>query len=56
MGPVPRAMTLRATGIRLPTFDRPGLGDSDRLPGRSRVYAVSEWPGLAPLPIPTLEA
>lgn len=35
LGPVPRAMTLHATGIRLLTFDRPGFGESDRLPGRS---------------------
>ena len=35
LGPVPRAMTLHATGIRLLTFDRPGFGDSDRLPDRS---------------------
>jgi pimeloyl-ACP methyl ester carboxylesterase len=35
LGPIPRAMTLHATGIRLLAFDRPGFGESDRLPGRS---------------------
>jgi pimeloyl-ACP methyl ester carboxylesterase len=40
LGPVPRAMTLHATGIRLLSFDRPGFGESDRLPGRS-VAAVA---------------
>ncbi|MBW8804780.1 MAG: alpha/beta hydrolase [Catenulisporales bacterium] len=35
LGPVPRAMTLHATGVRLLTFDRPGFGDSDRLPDRA---------------------
>ncbi|GAA2062577.1 alpha/beta hydrolase [Catenulispora yoronensis] len=40
LGPLPRAMTLHASGIRLLTFDRPGYGGSDRLPGR-RVAAVA---------------
>ncbi|NUP50898.1 MAG: alpha/beta hydrolase [Catenulispora sp.] len=35
LGPVPRAMTLHAGGIRLLTFDRPGFGESDRQPGRT---------------------
>lgn len=35
LGPVPRPMTLHASGIRLLTFDRPGFGESDRQPGRT---------------------
>ena len=34
LGPVPRPMTLYASGIRLVTFDRPGFGESDRQAGR----------------------
>ncbi|MEZ0107071.1 pimeloyl-ACP methyl ester carboxylesterase [Catenulispora sp. EB89] len=41
LGPVPRPMTLHASGIRLLTFDRPGFGDSDRQPGRT-VASVAE--------------
>jgi len=35
VGPRPRAMRLYQLGIRLIAFDRPGYGDSDRLPGRT---------------------
>jgi pimeloyl-ACP methyl ester carboxylesterase len=35
VGPLPRPMTLHASGVRLLTFDRPGFGESDRQPGRT---------------------
>src|SRR5690348_12319336 len=34
LGPVPRPLVLYQLGIRLITFDRPGYGRSDRMPGR----------------------
>jgi pimeloyl-ACP methyl ester carboxylesterase len=39
-GPAPRERVLYHLGVRLITFDRPGYGDSDRLPGRT-VSAVA---------------
>ncbi|MFF1869873.1 alpha/beta hydrolase [Streptomyces sp. CB03911] len=33
-GPAPRSTVLYRLGVRLIAFDRPGYGDSDRLPGR----------------------
>jgi len=41
LGPHPRGMVLYRLGIRLISFDRPGYGQSDRLPGR-RVADVAE--------------
>ncbi|MEW9550024.1 alpha/beta fold hydrolase [Nonomuraea sp. NPDC050783] len=35
IGPSPRAQVLYRLGVRLITFDRPGYGLSDRLPGRT---------------------
>lgn len=35
LGPAPREQLLYRMRIRLITFDRPGYGDSDRLPGRT---------------------
>ena len=35
LGQAPRSQVLSWLGIRLITFDRPGYGDSDRLPGRT---------------------
>ncbi|MEU6238432.1 alpha/beta fold hydrolase, partial [Kitasatospora sp. NPDC047058] len=40
VGPLPRATVLYRLGIRLVSFDRPGYGDSTRLPGR-RVSAAA---------------
>lgn len=34
LGPAPRPMVLYQQRVRLITYDRPGYGDSDRLPGR----------------------
>ena len=34
LGPRPRSLLLHRLGVRLISFDRPGYGDSDRLPGR----------------------
>ncbi|WP_371479963.1 alpha/beta fold hydrolase [Kitasatospora sp. NBC_00315] len=39
-GPAPRSSVLYRLGVRLIAFDRPGYGDSDRLPGR-RVAAAA---------------
>ncbi|MFC9324804.1 alpha/beta fold hydrolase [Kitasatospora sp. NPDC057015] len=39
-GPAPRSTVLYRLGVRLIAFDRPGYGDSDRLPGR-RVSAAA---------------
>ena len=41
LGPAPRPMLLYHQQVRLVTYDRPGYGPSDRLPGR-RVAHVSE--------------
>jgi pimeloyl-ACP methyl ester carboxylesterase len=41
VGPQPRGMVLYRLGIRLISFDRPGYGHSDRLPGR-RVADVAK--------------
>lgn len=49
LGQAPRSPILHRLGVRLITFDRPGYGDSDRLPGRSvadgtaDVAAVADW-------------
>lgn len=34
LGPRPRSLLLHRLGVRLISFDRPGYGSSDRLPGR----------------------
>jgi pimeloyl-ACP methyl ester carboxylesterase len=41
-GPKPRSSVLYRLGVRLITYDRPGYGDSDRLPGRSVVSAADD--------------
>ncbi|MFC1415307.1 alpha/beta fold hydrolase [Streptacidiphilus cavernicola] len=52
LGQAPRGALLTWMGIRLITFDRPGYGDSDRLPGRrvadgaADVAAVADALGL----------
>lgn len=47
LGPVPRAMTLHAGGIRLLTFDRPGFGESDRQPGRTVASVAGDAAAVA---------
>ncbi|MET9843440.1 alpha/beta fold hydrolase [Streptomyces ossamyceticus] len=41
-GPAPRERVLYQLGVRLITFDRPGYGDSDRLPGRTVSAAAAD--------------
>ncbi|MDH6126213.1 alpha/beta hydrolase [Kitasatospora sp. GP82] len=41
VGPLPRASVLYRLGVRLISFDRPGYGDSSRLPGR-RVSSAAD--------------
>ncbi|MCL6734270.1 alpha/beta fold hydrolase [Streptomyces neyagawaensis] len=41
-GPAPRERVLYHLGVRLITFDRPGYGDSDRLPGRTVSAAAAD--------------
>jgi len=41
VGPAPRSSVLARMRVRLVSFDRPGYGDSERLPGR-RVAAAAE--------------
>ena len=47
VGPLPSSMTLFASGIRLLCFDRPGFGDSDRLPGRTVAAAAADAAAVA---------
>ncbi|MEV4613818.1 alpha/beta hydrolase [Kitasatospora sp. NPDC049258] len=53
VGPAPRSSVLSRMGVRLISFDRPGYGDSDRLPGRrvaeaaADVLAIADGLGLA---------
>lgn len=42
LGPAPRETLLYHLGIRLIAFDRPGYGDSDRLPGRTVSAAAAD--------------
>src|ERR1022692_2732822 len=52
LGPRPRGQVLHRLGVRLITFDRPGYGRSDRLPGRrgagvaAGVEAIADKYGL----------
>ncbi len=41
-GPAPRSSVLYRLGVRVIAFDRPGYGDSDRLPGRSVAAAAAD--------------
>ncbi|WP_406859202.1 alpha/beta hydrolase [Streptomyces sp. HUAS MG47] len=47
LGPAPRAAVLYRLGVRLITFDRPGYGDSDRLPGRRVAAAAADVEAVA---------
>ena len=47
LGPRPRSLLLHRLGIRLISFDRPGYGGSDRLPGRRVVDAAMDVAAIA---------
>ncbi|MCD0482108.1 alpha/beta fold hydrolase [Streptacidiphilus sp. ASG 303] len=47
MGPAPRGAVLHRLGVRLVVFDRPGYGDSDRLPGRRVADAAADVAAVA---------
>ncbi|NBM17549.1 alpha/beta fold hydrolase [Streptomyces sp. GC420] len=47
LGPVPRSGLLYRLGVRLITFDRPGYGRSDRLPGRRVADAAADVVAVA---------
>ena len=47
LGPRPRPAVLYAQGIRLIAYDRPGYGDSDRLPGRRVADAAADMEDIA---------
>jgi pimeloyl-ACP methyl ester carboxylesterase len=47
LGQAPRGALLSWMGIRLITFDRPGYGDSDRLPGRRVVDGAADVAAVA---------
>ena len=47
MQPVPRGMVLHHLGVRLITFDRPGYGQSERLPGRDVAAAAIDVKAIA---------
>jgi pimeloyl-ACP methyl ester carboxylesterase len=46
-GPRPRGLELDLMGVRLITFDRPGYGGSDRLPGRRIADAADDVMAIA---------
>jgi pimeloyl-ACP methyl ester carboxylesterase len=47
VGPRPRSLLLHRLGIRLISFDRPGYGGSDRLPGRRVADAAADVAAIA---------
>ncbi|MGK4582532.1 alpha/beta fold hydrolase [Kitasatospora sp. HPMI-4] len=47
VGPLPRASVLYRLGVRLISFDRPGYGDSTRLPGRRVGSAAADVTAIA---------
>ncbi|WOX26036.1 alpha/beta hydrolase [Streptomyces solicathayae] len=47
LGPAPRTAVLYRLGVRLITFDRPGYGDSHRLPGRRVAAAAADVEAVA---------
>ncbi|MFF5207863.1 alpha/beta fold hydrolase [Streptosporangium sp. NPDC000396] len=46
-GPSPRASVLYRLGIRLISFDRPGYGNSDRMPGRAVADVATDVKAIA---------
>ncbi len=47
LGPRPRGMVLYRLGVRLITFDRPGYGHSDRMPGRRVADVANDVAAIA---------
>jgi pimeloyl-ACP methyl ester carboxylesterase len=47
LGPRPRSSVLHRLGVRLICFDRPGYGESDRLPGRQVADAAADVSAIA---------
>ncbi|WP_075779735.1 alpha/beta fold hydrolase [Streptomyces acidiscabies] len=47
IGPAPRPMLLYHRRVRLITYDRPGYGSSDRLPGRSVAHVAEDVAAIA---------
>lgn len=47
IGPRPRSAILHRLGVRLICFDRPGYGESDRLPGRRVAHAAADVSAIA---------
>jgi pimeloyl-ACP methyl ester carboxylesterase len=47
IGPIPRSAILHRLGVRLICFDRPGYGESDRLPGRRVADAAADVAAIA---------
>jgi pimeloyl-ACP methyl ester carboxylesterase len=47
LGPRPRSLLLHRLGVRLISFDRPGYGGSDRLPGRRVADAAMDVAAIA---------
>jgi pimeloyl-ACP methyl ester carboxylesterase len=47
IGPLPRSAILHRLGVRLISFDRPGYGESDRLPGRRVADAAADVSAIA---------
>ena len=47
LGPRPKAAVLHRLGMRLISYDRPGYGDSDRLPGRTVAHAAADVEAIA---------
>ena len=47
VGPIPRSAILHRLGVRLICFDRPGYGESDRLPGRRVADAAADVSAIA---------
>jgi pimeloyl-ACP methyl ester carboxylesterase len=47
IGPTPRSAILHRLGVRLICFDRPGYGESDRLPGRRVADAAADVSAIA---------
>ena len=47
LGPHPRSAVLHRLGVRLISFDRPGYGESDRLPGRRIADVAADVQAIA---------
>lgn len=47
LGPAPRSSVLYRLGVRLIAYDRPGYGDSDRLPRRPVAHVVDDVAAIA---------